>query len=125
MTFGRRLRYYLLGFFAGSIMVFMIFGRRSSCKNYVRDYLPNGRVLQEVQHKPIQYSEGVEKFISENNIDSAFLNRTIMTEGEINFEDSEPRKKPCGYYKMTYKDSLLIEFEKCKDFSTIEKIYVK
>lgn len=112
MTFQQRLRFYLIGTFIGCVFVFLLFGNREfSCS-----YFPNARVLDEIHNKPKVYSYSFLNELKSLKLDTIFIQEKIFTESKIDFDKSEPRKKPCGKYVAYYpkKDpEYEIRFEKC------------
>ncbi|MDO5656408.1 MAG: hypothetical protein Q4G27_09745 [Flavobacteriaceae bacterium] len=128
MTFRDRFKMYLLGFIAGCFLVILFFGRKNSCKNYLTNYLPEGRVLLEVGAKPIFYSEQAAQQLQNLGIDTADFRKEILPQLHIDFDRSEPRAIPCGNYISSYNDSigpLQIKFEKCKENSRIQEISIQ
>lgn len=122
MTFGERLKTYGLGFIAGCFLVVLFFGRRNSCKNYIPNYLPEGRVIQEMKYKPLLYSHEAMRALQQLSFDTATFRTKMLPELDINFDLSDQRAKPCGQYVAFYQDSLSdlrIEFEKCKESTEI------
>ncbi|MBV7441719.1 hypothetical protein KRX57_09825 [Weeksellaceae bacterium TAE3-ERU29] len=121
----RRFKFYGLGILGGTFLVILFFGRRSSCRDYVKNYMPNGRVLSEVDFLPKEYEPKVIEKLGVLNIDTAFVNQKILKKGEIDFERSAPREKPCGLYILNYTDSTYnveVNFKKCKDKVVIQDI---
>ena len=121
----KRFKFYGMGVLLGTFFVILLFGRRSSCRDYVKNYMPNGRVLSEVDFLPKEYSPKVIDKLEILNIDTAFVNQKILKEGEIDFERSAPREKPCGLYILNYTDSTYnveVNFKKCKDKVVIQDI---
>ena len=121
----KRFKFYGMGVLLGTFFVVLLFGRRSSCRDYVKNYMPNGRVLSEVDFLPKEYSPKVIDKLEILNIDTAFVNQKILKEGEIDFERSAPREKPCGLYILNYTDSTYnveVNFKKCKDKVVIQDI---
>lgn len=121
----KRFKFYGMGVLLGTFFVILLFGRRSSCRDYVKNYMPNGRVLSEVDFLPKEYSPKVIDKLEILNIDTAFVNQKILKEGEIDFERSAPREKPCGLYILNYTDSthnVEVNFKKCKDKVVIQDI---
>lgn len=113
----RRFKFFGLGALAGIFLVVLFFGRRNSCKNYIRDYMPNGRVLAEVKFLPIKYDPQAMEDLKNLKIDTAYINQKALVDGDIDFDLSDQRHKPCGQYVLYYKDSLKnveINFKKCK-----------
>ena len=121
MTFQQRLRFYLIGIFFGCIFVFVLFGNREfSCA-----YFPNGRVLDESHNKPKEYSDSFLKELKSLKLDTIFIQEKIFTASKIDFDKSEPRKKPCGKYVTYYpkKESKYeILFEKCENKVVLHSI---
>lgn len=125
MSFFERFKFYLIGVFAGSLLVILMFGRRNSCKDMVTGYLPNGRVLLEVKSKPLFYSNDALIKLNESQMDTAEFRKNILPELDIDFKISDQRAKPCGQYVSYYQDSLYnwqVNFEKCSDKVEIQQI---
>ena len=128
MNFGERFKLYLLGVIGGIFLVILFFGNRSSCKNYVGNYLPEGRVLQEIQYKPIHYTPEVMASLASLSLDTAKFRTEILPELDIDFDQSNQRANPCGQYLATFQDSLQIleiRFEKCKEQTLFQEIIKK
>lgn len=94
MTFWRRFRLYLIGFGLGLVLVFVFFGSRD-----LMSWTPEGRVLLAIDSSEQIFSEralcqmkclGIEK--------SNFVK--IQEEANVNFTDSDTRKKPCPIYHL-------------------------
>ncbi len=99
MTFLKRLRFFGFGIILGSILSVIMFGpEKFSCSGY----LPEGRVLAELQTKKWSNDSIISKELSHFNIDNEFIKDSILTLSSINFEESEPRKKPCSIYSVYY-----------------------
>lgn len=125
MSFFERFKFYLIGVFAGSLLVILMFGRRNSCKAMVTNYLPNGRVLLEVSSKPLFYSNDVLNQLEESQIDTGDFRANILPQLKIDFDLSDQRAKPCGQYISYYQDSLVnwqVNFEKCDDKVEFQQI---
>lgn len=125
MNFRDRIKMYALGFIAGCFLVVLFFGRRNSCKNYVSNYLPQGRVLQEIQAKPILYSEKAIATLAQLSIDTATFRQQYIPQLKVDFDLSQQHHRPCGQYVTFYSDTLRnlkIELEKCKENSKILNI---
>jgi len=118
MNFFGRFKFYLLGVIAGSFLVILLFGRRSSCRDMATNYMPGGRVLLEMSSKPILYSNPVLQHLNNSKVDTATFRTKIMPELDINFDQSDQRAKPCGKYVAYYNDSRYhwkVDLEKCKE----------
>lgn len=125
MIFRERLKFYIIGFLAGIMLVVLFFGKRSSCKNYVTAFMPNERVLTEIQSMPITYSEEAINQIENTATDTAYINQVIFRKGNIDFDNSEPRAKPCGKYLISHSDStktINVNFKKCKRETIVQNI---
>ncbi|MDD3773249.1 MAG: hypothetical protein RBT46_07470 [Weeksellaceae bacterium] len=112
MTFAKRLRFYLIGFSLGVVVVVFFFGPRSmQCS-----YFPNSRALEEAKLYPISYSESAKEAMETNQIDSIFLYKEIFKKSVItNFGTDEVRAKPCRIYRAEFREEAAydIVFELC------------
>ena len=107
---GKRLRLFSFGLLLGVIIVFLMFGQRElSC-----NVMPNNRVLTEVRTKKIELSDSVKIALKTFGLNEKFIFDEFFYEGEIDFQESEPRKKPCSEYIIFYKNYQL-HFSKCKE----------
>ena len=118
-----RIGYYFSGFSVGLIiLVFFFNGKHVSCS-----YGPEARVLKDISTKKMVYNDAAKTAISENHIDSTTIAQ-ILKKGNINFSDSQARKKPCGVYaiegKMSEKE-IILTVENCDSIATILNIPVK
>ncbi len=122
MTFAKRLRFFGLGIVLGTLLSLMLFGpERFSCSGY----LPESRVLAELQTKKWEYDSAVFLKLKPFGIDSSNLKKTLLKNATIDFDKSEPRRKPCGKYVMYYpEDSAKISLQvlKCDSTAKIEKV---
>ncbi|MDO5615096.1 MAG: hypothetical protein Q4G16_02820 [Cruoricaptor ignavus] len=121
----RKLKFYLIGFIPGLMLVFFILNQKgASCSGY----LPNSRVIAETLTKKMVYSDGFKTEMESLQIDETFVKDSILTKGEINFEKSNAQKEPCPDYLLFYPKKnprFEISFEKCEEqvtFNTLKKI---
>jgi len=116
----QRIGYYLGGFSMGLIILaFFLNGKKTSCS-----YGPDARVLKNINSKKLVYSTTISKYISNNLIDSLGI-KTVLKKGDINFSDSDPRKKPCGIYFVEgdYKENkIILTVENCDSIATIKDL---
>lgn len=107
MGFLRRLKFYLIGFGIGLLLVAFIFGPRAAqCS-----YLPNSRTLEEAKIYPVVYSDEVKEFMKTENIDSVFVYDQLFNKSEItNFGTDEVRETPCRTYRATYRKDKSYDF---------------
>ncbi|WP_375242678.1 hypothetical protein, partial [Lacinutrix sp.] len=120
MSLLKRFGYYFGGFAIGLvILAFFLNGKKASC-----DYGPDARVLKNIRTKTLEYSAEATAFISLKGIDTTKINY-ILYKGDVNFSDSDTRKKPCGVYfvegEIDGKDTGL-SVENCDKTATIQSI---
>ena len=121
MNLLKRFGYYFGGFAIGLvILAFFLNGKKVSC-----DYGPDARVLKNINLKKIQFSNEANVFIASNNIDTLQVNY-ILYKGDINFSESDSRKKPCGIYQiegeLNKKDAALT-VENCEKTAILKAIH--
>lgn len=116
--FSYRFRYYSIGLVIGIFFVFIFFSQRMRCSQF----LPNGRVLAEIQTKNIIVKDSAiyTELKRGNKTYTAFLD-SMLQFGDINFSESDPRKKPCGAYVLYYKNYKL-QLTKCSKDVYLNKI---
>ncbi|GGG48411.1 hypothetical protein [Bizionia arctica] len=115
-----RVGYYLGGFSIGLvILAFFLNGKKVSC-----DYGPDARVLKNINLKQIRFSENIETAILNKKIDSLEI-RGLLKYGDIDFSNSDTRKKPCGIYAIEgeiNEKEILLTVENCDSIATIKDI---
>lgn len=109
----------------GLLLVFFILNKKgASCSGY----LPNSRVIAETLSKKMVYNPSFSEEMTNLKIDSTFLKDSIITEGKIDFDQSNAQKKPCPEYVLIYPSKnpkYEVRFDKCKEtatFSTIKQV---
>lgn len=113
MPFIRRLGYFLLGLSVGLIFLAIFLRKKSDETGTEFCYLPNCRVLKELRSKPVSFNNPA----LSQELDSLSLVK-ILTEGDVLFDKSEPRKEPCGAYIIEYETAAgtrYLDLENCKD----------
>jgi len=120
----KKLKFYLIGFVPGLIIVFFILNQKgTSCS-----YFPNDRVIAETLTKDFSYTEQFKKALEVNKISEKELKDNIIPNGTINFDKSNAQKKPCPEYILNYpknNPTYEIHYSKCKDkaeFLDLKKI---
>lgn len=93
-----RLKYYLIGVILGVIAVYFMFGNR----DFQCSYFPNDRVLNDLRSKELVFSETAECTKTCLKLDSNDVHQ-ILVAGAVSFNESEPRKEPCGEYELVTK----------------------
>ncbi|MBU2951144.1 hypothetical protein KO493_10595 [Tamlana agarivorans] len=116
----QRIGYYLGGFSIGLVLLaFFLSGKKTSCS-----YGPDARVLKNINTKKLHYSTEANRTINQKLIDSTEV-LWVLKKGDINFSESAPRQKPCGYYavegEVNDKDISVI-VENCDSIATIKSI---
>lgn len=95
-TFGKRFGYYGFGVALGIGVVFFMFGSRSDIRC---NYFPTARVLGSLSQKEVKLSPLAQCQYECLQLDSNDL-RVFFLAGNIQFKQSEPRKKPHGEYQI-------------------------
>lgn len=110
----KKLKFYLIGFLPGLIIVFFILNQKgTSCS-----YFPNDRVIAETLTKNFSYSESFKKEMEAHKISEKQMKDDIIPNGKIDFDKSNAQKKPCPEYVLFYpkNDSKFeIRYSKCKE----------
>lgn len=123
MKFIHRFGYYIGGLLIGSVFVYFIWGK----KNVQFDYLPNARVLKEIRTDVRLYSDAANKSMKTIGLDSIDI-ANLLQNGDVDFKNSEPRKKPCKKYVIdgiTNEKNITLIVKKCDTISTINEILLK
>jgi hypothetical protein len=88
------------------------------------DYMPDARVLKNIQSKTLKTSLEVQKTINTFQIDSITLADMIKT-GSVDFKKSNTKAEPCKTYWIhtSYKnEKLSLLIENCDSIATIQEI---
>lgn len=91
--FWRRLKFYLIGFGLGMLMVSIMFKGRAGCK------MPGTVKLEELQAQDMQLTRHVKCRMKCRSITTADVAR-VMIHGSINYDKSKVHDKPCGTYAV-------------------------
>lgn len=97
MSFLKRLGFYLIGLSIGLIFLVIFLKKKSEETGTSFCYLPNCRVLKELRSKPQNYSPEFEQLLANGTIDSLQI-AAFLTEGDIDFRNSNTRSEPCKTY---------------------------
>ena len=99
------------GFILGILLLsFFLMGKKTSCS-----YLPNDRVIKNVNSKKIIY----------NNLNDSLLVKNILSNGKVNFSKSDTKLDSCKSYHIENKvDGIkyVIIIENCNDYIVVEEI---
>lgn len=119
----KRVGYYLIGVAFGSIIVLFIW----KGKDVSFDYGMDARTLKSIRKKQLVYSATAQTVLSKSQIDTIAVNAILHT-GDVNFDKSEQRKKPCAEYFITgtYEEKNIdLYVQRCDSIATIQTIWVK
>lgn len=97
MNFAGRLKYYLIGFGLGCVIVWATLYRNSDRPSW----LPKGRIVEFLEKTDIIISEQLKCKLACNNIPLDFMNKTFWKEVNVDFEKSATKRKPCPEYYIT------------------------
>ena len=119
----QRIGYYLGGFSIGLIILaFFLNGKKASC-----NYGPEARVLKNINSKKIIYSDIINNYLANKTIDSLEI-ETVLRKGNINFSESDTRKKPCGVYNIEgdYNErEIILIVENCDSIATVTNLRIE
>lgn len=120
MNLLQRFGYYFGGFALGLVLLaFFLNGKKASCA-----YGPEARVLKNINTKTIAYSASTLLFIEEQSIDSLQL-KYVLRKGNVVFNESDTRKKPCGIFHVEgelNKKEVALKIENCDSIATLQSI---
>ncbi|WP_100615817.1 DUF4258 domain-containing protein [Confluentibacter citreus] len=123
MTLLQRIGYYLGGFSIGLIILaFFLNGKKVSCS-----YGPDARVLKNIKSKKIVYSDAIQLYMNEHQIDTSIVNY-VLKKGDINFSNSDTRQKPCALYSIEgdYNErDFILSVENCDSIATLLNLSIK
>ncbi len=117
-----RVGYYIGGFSIGLvILAFFLNGKGTSCQY---DYGLDARVRKDIGRKALRYGNKSQEQMKILTLDSAAI-KTLILKADVNFSQSDQRKKPCGIYilesSLDDKDYIM-ELENCNRFTTLLKV---
>lgn len=123
MTLLQRIGYYLGGFSIGLIILaFFLNGKKVSCS-----YGPDARVLKNINSKKIVYSDAIQLYMKEHQIDTSIISH-FLKKGDINFSKSDTRNKPCAIYSIEddfNEKTILLSVENCDSIATLLNLSIK
>lgn len=123
MTFGRRLKLYLIGVAIGSLIVYV-----ALIKNRNRDFaawLPENRVLSKLATNELVVPAELQECISCLNLTKDSIIGLIKI-SEVDFDKSEIQDKECPVYFLETNgdDKFELTIESCEKKSVLKKILV-
>lgn len=120
MNINKRFFLYGFGFAIGMLAVLFIWNKKGASF----DYMPEARVLKNIQTKTIKTAIPVKLFLIGHQIDELTLTNLIK-EGSVNFKKSNTNTEPCKtyYINTSFKDKkLALIIENCDSMATIKKV---
>lgn len=120
----KRVGFYLIGVGLGSVIVLFIW----KGKDVSFDYGMDARVLSSIRKKQIIYSDKAKESMKLFEIDTTTISTILNNGGDIDFDKSKARQKPCAEYYIMGKDSLrMVHFyvNRCDSIATIETVWKK
>ena len=116
----QRIGYYLGGFSIGLVLLaFFLNGKKVSC-----DYGPEARVLKNIRTKKLMLSDNALNQAFNIDLDTSSI-KNILLNGDVDFSESDTRKKPCGVFHInsTLNDSdIILMIENCDSLATVQEI---
>lgn len=122
--FIKRLGYFLVGLSIGIVFLTFFLKKKSDETGVSFCYLPNCRVLKDLRSKPMYYSKDVSAMFKSQEIDTIMM-RQFLTEGDVNFGDSDTKSSPCKTYFIESDKgdkTVTIEVKNCPDKATVISI---
>ncbi|MCB9173426.1 MAG: hypothetical protein H6589_02360 [Flavobacteriales bacterium] len=114
MNFVGRLKYYLIGFGLGCVIVWATLYRNSDRPSW----LPEGRILEFLEKTEIKISDELKCKLECNSIPLDFLNAKFFKNANVDFKQSATQRKPCPEYHITStlpnKQTIVVYIENCE-----------
>ncbi|MDP3352860.1 MAG: hypothetical protein Q8S44_03870 [Flavobacteriaceae bacterium] len=120
MDLKKRFFLYGFGFAVGAIVVFFIWMKKDASF----DYMPDARVLKNIQSKTLKKTIPSQLFLIGHQIDDLSLSNMIKN-GNVDFKKSNTNTEPCKTYwvNTSFKDfKLSLIIENCDSIATLKKI---
>ena len=111
MRLSNRLIYFIGGFFIGVFILIFIWNK----KNTKFPYLPEARVLNDINSKNVHYSQKLHSAFSKNIITASQV-QDILKNGDVNFSKSNTKIDSCKIYviqKVLSAKNYSISLENC------------
>lgn len=114
--FTNRLKYYLIGFGLGCLMVWKIFYTGEDARP---SWLPEGRVLDFLEQTTLKTTDKAACLLLCNKLSLKDFDAVFFKHATVNFTESATEKKPCPEYKIigTLKngDKITVFIETCDE----------
>ena len=116
MHFYKRLMFFSSGFVIGLLILsFFLIGKKTSCS-----YLPNDRVIKNINTKKIIYAEFSDTMTTSDSI----LIKKVISSGRVNFSKSKTRLDSCNYYHIENKidgKKYMVLVNNCDEYVLVDK----
>lgn len=113
--FINRLKFYLIGFGIGCVMVWAIFYSGEDARS---SWLPEGRVLEFIENTTLETNQKTACLLSCYNLSIANFDATFFKKATVNFSESATKRKPCPEYKISGKlldgRNIIVFIEACE-----------
>lgn len=122
--FINRLKFYLIGFGLGCVMVWAIFYTGDDARS---SWLPEGRVLEFIEETGVTVESRMNCLLTCNNISISEFGTGFFKNAKVNFKGSTTSREPCPVYKIEGKlidgrtISVFIETCEPRRLSTVEE----
>ena len=117
MIFRKRLYFFSIGLIIGIFLMIFIFRGKNASFNY----MPNARVIVNIISKDsIQFTQSENISFTTENI------KDIISNGKVDFKNSNSRNKPCGIYRIisSWKNTeVILEIKNCSEFINVVQIF--
>jgi hypothetical protein len=110
MAFLKRFGWYLIGFSVGLVFLTLFLKKKSEETGVEFCYLPNCRVLKALRENPLKVQDPYRTMADTTAI------AHLLREGDVNFDQSEPRAEPCGIFNVSgcyNEQQLQLTLERC------------
>ena len=118
MPFLKRLGYFLIGLSIGLLFLAVFLRKKTEGTDTEFCYLPNCRVLKELRSKPMELDPTL------GITPDTLLIRHLLTEGKVDFRESDTRAEPCKLYKVRGRKenrNLSIILENCDSITRLKE----
>jgi len=125
MIIFKRFVYYFGGVLLGIMLLYFFVGGSGASCEY--NYLPNARVLKNIQTKKRVYTQHALNKLKEFYLDTSAVSN-VLKQGNVNFSKSDTKNDKCNIYVIqgivseSSKESLEIIVENCFEKATIQDI---
>lgn len=116
----KRIGFYLIGLSLG--LVFLAYFFRGKKTEFC--YFPNCRVLKNINSKTLLFSPEIQQLVDNQTIDARDI-KNVLTDGKVNFSESNANEKPCAIYRIygkTETTKVALTVKNCEKAAEVQKI---